>query len=365
MHLTKIKPEFYKQYLDKKGACRCSFLEQKFGRPAMEYISRFADLSDPGTEVLVTAEKINVEILDENILHTFINLKRINDLEEPNEFFSQVNGKLPRSGYFIGCVETLAGRKRRIMQKYPPLVSNIYYMLDFILKRVFPKLRPTRRIYRVLTRGINRVLSLTEALGRLAFCGFEVVDYREIGYLTYFVCKKVKEAPAGEDKDYGIVIGLPRVGKGGELVDVYKLRTMHPYAEYLQKYVCSANSICDNGKFNGDFRVTSWGRFLRKYWVDEQPMWFNWVRRELKLVGVRPLSEQYFSLYPEEFRKRRIKYQPGLIPPFYRDLPQTLEEIVASEQRYLDAYDKAPLLTDFRYFWMAIFNIFIKKARSA
>jgi len=51
----------------------------------------------------------------------------------------------------------------------------------------------------------------------------------------------------------------------------------------------------------------------------------------MKFVGIRPLSKQYFELYREEVRERRTKYKPGLIPPFYADMPSDLDGIQASE----------------------------------
>ena len=83
----------------------------------------------------------------------------------------------------------------------------------------------------------------------------------------------------------------------------------------------------------------------------------------MKLVGVRPLSKQYFDLYNEEVQERRIKYKPGLIPPFYADMPADLEGIQASEMKYLDSYDKHPLITDFRYFWKSWCNILFRKQK--
>ena len=100
------------------------------------------------------------------------------------------------------------------------------------------------------------------------------------------------------------------------------------------------------------------------FWLDELPTLINWLRGELKFIGVRPLSRHYFSLYSPELQKRRIKYKPGLVPPFYTDKPETLEEIMESELRYLDAYDKHPLRTDFKYFFKAIYNIIFRKYRS-
>jgi len=71
------------------------------------------------------------------------------------------------------------------------------------------------------------------------------------------------------------------------------------------------------------------------------------------LVGGRPLTSHYFSLYSEELRALRIRTKPGLIPPFYADMPGTLDEIQESERRYLEQYLRSPFLTDWRYFWKA------------
>ncbi|MCF8431758.1 MAG: sugar transferase, partial [Melioribacteraceae bacterium] len=94
------------------------------------------------------------------------------------------------------------------------------------------------------------------------------------------------------------------------------------------------------------------------------PMFINYFKGELKLVGVRPLSRHYFSLYPASLQDQRTKYKPGLIPPFYVDLPKTFDEILSSEKKYLDAYEKAPFSTDMKYFFLSLYNIFIKRARS-
>ena len=102
----------------------------------------------------------------------------------------------------------------------------------------------------------------------------------------------------------------------------------------------------------------------RALWIDELPMLLNWMRGDLKLVGVRPISEHYFSLYSKDHQERRIKYKPGLIPPYYADLPKTLPEIEASEKAYFDVYERHPFRTNWRYFWKAIFNIIFRKARS-
>lgn len=294
----------------------------------------------------------------------FINLHRINDISRINQYLEAVNRKFEYGQYFVIAMETMTSRKRRILNKFPRGISRPYYVLDFLLKRVFPKWRPTRRIYFWLTKGRNQVISLTEGLARMVCCGFDIVDFKQIGYKTYIVGRKVSEPAYDRQPKYGVLIRLRRIGKDGKELKIFKMRTMYPYSEYLQNYIFEKHNVSEGGKFNNDFRMTSWGRVFRKYWLDELPMIINWFRREMKLVGVRPLSRQYFELYPKELQERRIKVKPGLIPPYYADLPNSLEEIQESERRYLMAYEKSPFLTDMRYFCKVFINIVFKGARS-
>jgi lipopolysaccharide/colanic/teichoic acid biosynthesis glycosyltransferase len=140
---------------------------------------------------------------------------------------------------------------------------------------------------------------------------------------------------------------------------------MHPYSEFLQDHIYDMYGTKDGDKFLNDFRVTGWGKFIRKFWIDEIPMLTNYFRGDLKIVGVRPLSVQKFSIYRKQLQEKRIKYKPGLIPPFYADLPDDLEGLMNSENKYLDAYTKHPFVTDIKYFFKASYNILFRKARSA
>ena len=140
---------------------------------------------------------------------------------------------------------------------------------------------------------------------------------------------------------------------------------MRPYSEYLQEYVFKKNNLQNGGKIKNDFRISPHGKIMRKFWIDELPMFYNLLKGEMKLVGVRPLSVHYFSLYSKELKDLRIKTKPGLIPPFYVDMPISLEEIIASEIKYLKAYEKSPYKTDFAYFFKSIYNILIKRERSS
>ena len=58
-------------------------------------------------------------------------------------------------------------------------------------------------------------------------------------------------------------------------------------------------------------RLTTFGRFLRKYSLDEWPQLINVLKGELSFVGPRPLLVRYLPLYNEE-QKHRHDVRPGL-----------------------------------------------------
>lgn len=311
-----------------------------------------------------TGTVLNIFSLPQKEYHYIINLRTLNQIKNLNGFLDAVNSKLRHGGFFLCCVETKNHRKKKILEKYPYGLNFIVYMLDFVINRVMPKLRLTRKIWLLMTGGRNCVISRAEALGRLCRAGFKI--NREAFIEDKLCIEAYKEGVPLRtvNNNYGLLIALSRLGKEGREIKVYKLRTMHPYSEYIQDYIYSLHNLKEGGKFENDFRVTSWGVLCRKVWLDELPMLINLIKGDLKIVGVRPLSRQYFNLYSRELQERRIKYKPGLIPPFYADLPSTLEEIQESEIRYLDEYDKKPFLTDLKYFFRSVWNILIHNVRS-
>jgi lipopolysaccharide/colanic/teichoic acid biosynthesis glycosyltransferase len=316
------------------------------------------------TAVLSTTTIFNISNLPFEKYDYIINLRKVNDIIKFNDFLDEVNSKLEYKGFFLCCAETKDQRKARLLKKYPPVLNYIYYTFDFLIKRIFPKLKFTRRLYKLLTRDINKVLSRAEILGRLSRAGFMISQESFVGDQLCIEAIKIGNPIPMNGTNYGPLIALLRVGKNGDLIKVYKLRTMHPYSEFIQDYVYKQHDLQDSGKFRDDFRITSWGTASRKIWLDEVPMLINFFKGNMKLVGVRPLSRHYYELYSKELQKRRIQYKPGLIPPFYADMPSDLDEIQKSENQYLDSYEKHPVLTDFRYFWKSMFNIFFKHARS-
>ena len=333
-----------------------------------EFLDETVDLSHiirAETTIADSRERIRLTILDKHLTRLLINSIRINDIRWLNRYFLEAHKIILPGGYFAGRVRTVDLYSKKFFEKYPKYFSQVLYFVDFVFRRIFPKLPVMKKIYFTLTKGKNRAISRAEALGRLCFCGFKIVAEREIGEDLHFIAQKVKTSSADENPSYGYLVRFNRVGANGGNIVVYKFRTMHPYSEYLQEYIYEMNKLQPGGKIKDDFRVTTLGRFMRRTWLDELPMFYNWIRGEMNLVGVRPLSYQYFDLYPEDLQELRKDVVPGLIPPFYVDLPKTFEEICESERRYINAYLAHPVKTQWGYFWKAVFNIVVRKARSS
>lgn len=314
---------------------------------------------------LFASNTFNIDIFEDNSLGFFFNFEKVNNFRYVNRVFITLNKKMKKGGICIGCFESYDQRRQRIFSKFPGWFARIFYAIDFCYKRIMPKLPVLKNIYFAVSGGKKRVFSRTEILGRLYFCGFEVIGLRPINNIYYFIAKKAREPRTDPRPSYGPIFRQRRLGKGGKIIYIFKLRTMHPFAEYLHQYIFEKNQLEESGKIKGDFRITSWGRFFRKTWLDELPMLVNWLKRDLKLVGVRPLSETFFKTYPEELQKERIKFKPGLIPPFYADMPQGIEQVWESERRYLQRYKKLSFRADIIYFFKALNNILFHHAKSS
>jgi lipopolysaccharide/colanic/teichoic acid biosynthesis glycosyltransferase len=293
----------------------------------------------------------------------------LDEVKELNLLLNKASESIAEGGYLWVHSRTSGTRKASILSSKPPVIRNIVVFFWYLWYRVFPKLRLTRWMYRLYERlngKINRCYHRVEILGRIFRSGFEVVDEDFRHGHFYVIAQKAREPLWDNEPTGSPIIKLLRVGKNGMLIPVFKFRTMHSYSEYLQSYVYKYNNLEKGGKFADDYRVAGYGKFLRKFWLDELPMVANLVRGDVKLVGVRPISRQYYSLYSPEMQQLRIKAKPGILPPFYyeKKRPETMDEIEDSERRYTEAFLKRPFATDWRYFWGTVGNILFRGARS-
>lgn len=336
--------------------------------PVYNFIAKYINLQGiprKACSIFNTQTFFNFETLENASCDLLLNLHKVNDINRINDYFSLLNQKTAMGGYVAGCGKTIKGTYDEYCRRFPVPLGYIFYFFHFVFRRVLPKLPIMREINYMFTKGENRTLSKTEILGRLVYSGFKIVAFTEIKGMVWFIAGKVNIPYKGDNPTYGPLISMNRVGKNGKIIKIFKFRTMHPYAEYLQEYIYEQNHLAKGGKLKDDFRIAGWGRVLRKTWIDELPQFINLLRGDIKLVGVRALSQHYFSLYPKSFREYRKQVKPGILPPFYVDMPETMEEIVASEKKYIDAYLKYGILTDIKYGAIILFNIIFRGKRSA
>ena len=90
-----------------------------------------------------------------------------------------------------------------------------------------------------------------------------------------------------------VLFHQPRPGLGGEVFTMHKFRTMR------------------TGPGGDGERITSVGRILRAFSLDELPELVHVVRGEMSLVGPRPLLVDYLPLYtPHQARRHEVR--PGI-----------------------------------------------------
>jgi exopolysaccharide biosynthesis polyprenyl glycosylphosphotransferase len=109
-----------------------------------------------------------------------------------------------------------------------------------------------------------------------------------------------------------VIYRSTRPGIGGKPFHCFKFRTMRERADELQADLEPRNE--KSGalfKIRRDPRVTSVGRFLRRFSLDELPQLLNVLRGEMSLVGPRPLPLRDFERL-EDWHKKRYLVLPGI-----------------------------------------------------
>ncbi|NAS29837.1 exopolysaccharide biosynthesis polyprenyl glycosylphosphotransferase [Flavobacteriaceae bacterium R38] len=95
-----------------------------------------------------------------------------------------------------------------------------------------------------------------------------------------------------------------RVGKNGIPFTIYKFRTMVVNAEKNGAQWATKN----------DYRITQFGKFLRKSRLDEIPQFFNILKGSMSVIGPRPERPEFVSKLSEDlpFYETRHIVKPGL-----------------------------------------------------
>jgi lipopolysaccharide/colanic/teichoic acid biosynthesis glycosyltransferase len=276
--------------------------------------------------------------------------ERVNDLSSINSCIKSYHDIIKNGGHLILSYKDYykAGNGVEVQTKISKLCRGIKIV-------IYSTLIP--RVNNLLSRPMKRALSKTEVWGRLAYHGFDIMHEIEHQGYSYLIASKVQSISKNPSPSSAHLIRLNRVGYAGKIIRIYKIRTMYPYSEFLQEKVFKMNQLTSTGKLNEDFRITNPGKFYRKYWLDEFPQLLDWLRGEIKLVGIRAMSQHFFSLYPREYKDLFIQVKPGIISPIFDEGNDNFESIVKIEQNYLEQYLRNPVRTDIKYLFLTLKHI--------
>lgn len=309
-------------------------------------------------------------------LGLLVGTRPLNAVRRLNLYLQDCAAHVAMGGYLALRYTPLDQVLDRLRERYAGALYPFAYLAHFVWYRAIPKLpwldvlyfsKPFAFLDHLLYRpgrGRNRVISRSEVWGRLAFYGFEVVreDRAEGGCVL--VARRTGRPVKNRKPSYYAVVALEKVGLDGEVVRLLKVRSMFPFSEFLQKKIFESHGLTATGKFKNDFRLTEYGPLIRSSWIDELPGIYNWLRGDVKLVGMRATSPHFLGLYPPSVYDRYILVKPGLVPPIFDEKTAGFEQIVEVESTYLRRYLAAPVRTDIAYFWYTFRDIVFRRVRS-
>jgi exopolysaccharide biosynthesis polyprenyl glycosylphosphotransferase len=108
-----------------------------------------------------------------------------------------------------------------------------------------------------------------------------------------------------------VIFRQVRCGLNGRRFLFYKFRSMCQNAEELKPALEHLNTRETVFKIPHDPRLTSIGRYLRKFSIDEWPQLWNVLRGDMSLVGPRPAVPGEVDRY-QRWQRRRLRMRPGL-----------------------------------------------------
>lgn len=102
-----------------------------------------------------------------------------------------------------------------------------------------------------------------------------------------------------------------RVGRGGQIITVPKFRTMVVGSDQFRSEVIGTPDEAIADRYRGDARITSFGRILRRWSIDEMPQVVNVIVGSMSLVGPRPVLVDEMPLLGDADHRRHLT-KPGL-----------------------------------------------------
>lgn len=147
-----------------------------------------------------------------------------------------------------------------------------------------------------------------------------IVLFSPVMLISAIIIKLTSKGPILVEKTN---IHMKRIGKDGKIFRLYKFRSMPVNADYLLTRDPRFRKLYheykeSSFKLHEDPRVTKFGKFIRKYSIDEMPQFFNVLKGEMSIVGPRPyhvdeIDEQQ-KRYPgtEKYVRQTQTVKPGI-----------------------------------------------------
>ena len=146
-------------------------------------------------------------------------------------------------------------------------------------------------------------LALKRALDAVA-SGVALLLLAPLFLLTALAVKVTSRGP--------ILYRQTRVGLHGSTFEMLKFRSMFADADArIAELAASNEQTGPVFKMKRDPRVTPFGRFIRKFSIDELPQLVNVLLGDMSLVGPRPPIPSEVAKY-EAWQRRRLSVRPGL-----------------------------------------------------
>lgn len=151
-----------------------------------------------------------------------------------------------------------------------------------------------------------------------------------------------------------------RIGKNGNIIKLYKFRSMVINAEELIKLFTpeQMKEYKANYKLTNDPRITKVGKFLRKTSLDELPQLINIINGDLSIIGPRPVVADELEKYGVN-KDKFLSVTPGLTGYWAANgrSNTTYEQRMEMELYYID---NLSLKMDIKVFFKTILSV-VKK----
>lgn len=193
--------------------------------------------------------------------------------------------------------------------------------------------RFARRKFRQFKRCFDVVVSI-----------IGLVAASPILFISAIIIKVVSPGP--------VLFRQKRVGKGGNLFNIYKLRTMEPDAEKETGAVWAKEN---------DPRLILFGRFLRKTRIDELPQFINVLKGEMSIVGPRPERPEFVKELKQVIPgyDKRLMVTPGItgLAQVRHRYDETIADVKEKIKYDLLYIRKMCLMVDLRILFRTVFVV--------